>query len=129
MKKSKVKGTDTAMDVLIKLAEGNPGALSVCMQLLTEGKKIDPQAFMGGLGWLLTLDDLGIYGPRIWMLFKDVSKQDLELMLAVLRANQLGMISKHELNHAIDNRGDGIDLDQILINVKERLEHFGDRAK
>ncbi len=42
--------TDTPIDIMKKLSEGNPGALSVLMQLLKDDGKIDPQDIMGGIG-------------------------------------------------------------------------------
>jgi hypothetical protein len=44
----------------------------------------------------MLLDSLGIYGPNVWVIFKDVCEQNHARMLAVLRATQLGMLqAKH----------------------------------
>jgi hypothetical protein len=40
---------------------------------------------------------LGIYGPNVWVIFKDVCEQNHARMLAVLRATQLGMLSSEAL--------------------------------
>ena len=48
-------------------------------------------------------------------------------MLAVLRAYQVGAlagVTREALNHAIDNRGAGIDLDAALVAVMEVLPNF-----
>ena len=63
---------DTAQDVVAKLSEGNPGAMSVCMEIITQGKTIDPDDFMGGMSALLSLDSHGIYGTYIYLLHNDV---------------------------------------------------------
>ena len=123
--RSKIGLNDTVQDTLIKLSEGNPGALSVCMQIMAKGSQIDPDAFGGGLLMLLSLDDLGIYGSRIWMLYKDVCGTDLTDTLGVLRGHQLGFITSGTLNHAIDNRGDGLDIEDVVSKVRERLPDFG----
>jgi hypothetical protein len=34
----------------------------------------------------MLLDSLGIYGPNVWVIFKDVCEQNHARMLAVLRA-------------------------------------------
>jgi len=39
---SRIQGTDTMMDVITKMAEGNPGAISAMGAMLKEGKRIDP---------------------------------------------------------------------------------------
>jgi len=115
---------DTMMDVFHKMSEGNPGALSVCFQLQSETSKIDPDAAMPEVINLLGLDTLGIYGPRIWMLYKDFCKEDIVNVMAVLRAHQLGMLRETEINHAIDNWGEGVDLEDILSKVQEKLPRF-----
>lgn len=114
-------------EVVMALSEGNPGAATVCMMVMKEGRAIDPQAALRGLHVLCDFDEFGIYGPRIWMFYKDVCGQDLAKMLAVLRAHQLGQLAgatEQAINHAIDNRGDGLDLDAIMAAVMERLPKF-----
>ena len=122
---TKLDLNDSIEDIIIKMSEGNPGAISVCMMLYTKGGAIDPDALFGGLGGVLSLDSLGIYGSKIWMLFKDVCKQDLVKTSAMLRAWQLGFVPKATLLHAIDNYGAGIDTDALLAQVQERLPAFG----
>lgn len=114
-------------EVLLALSGGNPGAVTVCMRLLKETPAIDPQDILGGLGNLLALDSYNIWEHRIWMLYKDVCGQDLVKMIAVLRAHQLGQlagVTECALNHAIDNRGEGLDLDAVLKAVQDRLPRF-----
>jgi len=122
---TKLDLNDSVEDIMIKMSEGNPGAISVCMMLYTKGGAIDPDDWLGGLGGVLSLDSLGIYGSKIWMLFKDVCKQDLVKTSAMLRAWQLGFVPKATLLHAIDNYGAGIDTDALLAQVQERLPAFG----
>jgi hypothetical protein len=45
----------------------------------------------------MLLDSLGIYGPNVWVIFKDVCEQNHARMLAVLRATQLDMLSSEAL--------------------------------
>jgi hypothetical protein len=114
-------------DAVIALSEGNPGALTTCMELLKRTSEIDPDAAMGGLGSLLTLDTEGIYGSRIYMLWNDVCNRDISSVLAVLRANQLGQlegVTSAKINHAIDNRGEGLDLEAIMKAVQKELPTF-----
>ena len=123
--KERIELNDTTMDIIQKMSEGNPGALTVVMRMIAEGAAIDPQGFMGGLGAVLSLDTHRIYGARIWMLYKDVCGEDLMKTLAVLRACQLGELTDIEMQHAIDFRGEGIAVDNLVSVVKERLEEFG----
>jgi len=122
---TKIELTDSIEDVVIKMSDGNPGAATVCIQLLTEGAATDPYNWLGGLGVIMSLDTLGLYGPKIWMLFKDVCGEDIVKTIAMLRAWQLGFVSKEKLLHAINSYGDGVDVDGLLEQVKERLPEFG----
>jgi hypothetical protein len=124
MANERIQLTDTAQDAIAKLAGSNPGALSVCCELFKQGAEIDPDAFGGGLAGLLSLDSHNIYGSDIWMLYKDVCDQSLPKMVGVLRAVQLGIESEAKLKHAIQNRGDGIDVAALFDAVCERLPNF-----
>lgn len=58
----------TPVEAATAMAEGNPGAISVIAQLL--GTPM-------GIIALCHLDDAEIYGSNIWVLYKDVCKQDI----------------------------------------------------
>jgi hypothetical protein len=117
---------DTVQSALVKMCDGNPGALRVMMGMLREGKAIDPLGFAGGLGAVLSLDTQGIYGSRIWLLYKDVCGESLVRTLAVLRAVQLGIISDSALGRAVawaDRRNGAcpIDVGALVAKVRARL--------
>jgi hypothetical protein len=120
----KIDLQDSILDVITKMSEGNPGAVTVCLNIIKNGEAIDPDNALGGLGIILSLDTLGLYGPNIWMLFKDVCESDLAQMLAVLRGWQLGMISDIQVRHAVENHGDGLNVADICAKVVERLPRF-----
>jgi len=124
---SRIELTDNLITMMIKLAEGNPGAATACMRLYKEGTDLDPQALAGngGIAALLNLDEFGIYGSRIWGLYKDVCNESSLKTLGVLRAVQLGIITREQLNNVIDNRGAGLDLVEIVKSVKSQLADFG----
>lgn len=58
-----------ANDMLILMAEGNPGAISVLAQLLKEDE---------GILAVFALDDMNIRGTQIWIGFKDYCGTDLK---------------------------------------------------
>jgi len=127
--KPRINLTDNMMSVLTKMAGGNPGAINVLMQIMKEGQQIDPRGALGGLGLVLLLDTFDIYEERIFMLYKDVCKQDIVNMIACLRACQLGMVSEQDLNHSIDRTGKPLVPDELLKKVQEQLPEFGQRAE
>lgn len=116
--------TDDLVSVIIKLSEGNLGAVRVCTELFKEGARIDPDAFGGPLAHLLSLDSYGIYGSRIWMLYKDCCKENLVHVIAALRAIQLGLFPESKLKYAIENSGDGLNPVALFDAVCERLPNF-----
>lgn len=115
---------DNAMTMAMKLSEGNPGAVTVCLKLIENNAVVDPISAWGSFGTLISLDSCGIYSYQIWMLFKDVCNQDIVKVIALMRAWGFGFVSKEDLIHAIDNRGSGINVDDLMEKVLLRLEDF-----
>tara|TARA_R110000796_G_scaffold229663_6_gene347095 strand:+ start:3447 stop:3773 length:327 start_codon:yes stop_codon:yes gene_type:complete len=66
----KISGSDSMMDVICKLSEGNPGATSVLAMIAKEGG--DSAIIM-----MLTLDDMNMRGPQIWLAYKDHCGEDI----------------------------------------------------
>jgi hypothetical protein len=117
---------DNGLTACTKLSKGNPGAVTTIVLLLKHAGDIDKDSALSGMGSLLQLDQLGIYGSRIWMLYSDVCKRSLPKMVALLRAVQLGILDSATLQHGIDNYGKGLDVDGVLVMVKSRLKGFDD---
>lgn len=113
---------DTMMNIAVKMAEGNPGAVTVLVQLIDD--KSDPDSWAGGIGNLLSLDTHGIYGSNIWVMFKNCCNQNILNVVTVLRAVQLGLYTERELWQCIDTRTP-IDCNQLLAKVRKKLTRFG----
>ena len=101
------------------LADGNPGALNVLLQLAETATTTDPDNAFGAAGPMQMLDSLGIYGSSIWVLFKDVCGSDLTRTHAVLRAAQLGL-----LRHADIQEGVTRDTPTKLSDLREKVENI-----
>lgn len=125
--KPRIQITDSLMDMLQKMSGGNPGALTVLMKTIEAGPKIDPQSALGPISALLSLDTLDIYDSKIWILYKDVCGQDMVLMLALLRAVQMGIMSESGLHDFIAYPRETTDARkaELLAAVKEQLVEFG----
>ena len=117
----------TTMQAALAVSGDNPSAISVCGMLIKEAAQIDPDALAGnaGVAMIMNLDEFDIYEHRIWMLYKDVCGESIRDMMAVLRGRQLGIVGDDALQHAIDNRGDMLDVPKILAAVQEELPAFG----
>jgi len=126
--KQKIQLNDTVMDMMVKMSEGNPGALTTCMELIKTKNRVDPDAFMGGIGNILDLDRMGIYGTDIYVLWSDICDRNIAKMITILRASQLGFISDKiiaDASHYQDYSGKGmIDVEDLYKKVKERLPNF-----
>lgn len=121
---------DTLMSSIVKLSDGNPGAASACVELAKVAAAVDPDSAWEAAGPLIALDTHGIYGSRIWMLYKDVCGQDPVKVIAVLRAVQLGLLPEQKMLSVVDGaRGQNeLDIDSILASVQERLPRFAGKA-
>lgn len=127
MSTERIKLGDSTMDVIVKMSEGNPGAMTTLMNLLTPNN-IDPDNIMGGVGVMLSLDTYGIYGTDIYILFNDICDRNLVKMLTVLRATQLGYFNHNTLKdvcHRQDRSGKAlVPIDELYLKVKEFLPNF-----
>ena len=123
------------LDILLSMSDGNPGAAMALSEIVTTGKyeKIDPDALLGGLGIVFTLDEFGIYGSDIWILWKNVCDYSVLNIATIFRAHQLGIIHKSMIINAVeDERNTGrkkigdnpIGFKSLLKTVKEQLPNF-----
>jgi len=127
--KDRINLNMSIMDIVLALSEGNPGALTVCLEGTQKYPSYDPDSALAGLTPLLSLDTNRVYGPNIWVLYKDICGESYLRMFALFRATQLGLINCNVIKNAIaaTNRYErhGLDLDKIVADVKNRLPRFG----
>lgn len=128
---SRIKLSDNTMDIVIKMSEGNPGAISVLYKLLQpKTNLIDPDTVMGRLGNILSLDTLGIYGADIDVLMNDICGNDMVKFITVIRSPQLGFLKEEVLRDACSRRDysgrDMINIEDLYKKVKEQLPRFAD---
>lgn len=119
----KVKLSDSIIDALTEMSEGNPGALTVLAELMKRTGDIDPDILLGGLHYVLMLDDLEIYGPHVWMLFKYVCGHKIEGVITLMRAHQLGLISKMKMMDII-NANQPFDHAPLAAKIRETIPAF-----
>lgn len=130
---SRITLEDTGMEMIMKMSDGNPGALTTMMEIIEKHADIDPQAFMGGIGAIMILDTWEIYGTDIYILFNDKCNRDVRRMLMLMRATQLGLFSHSKLQQMAADQmrevnltdDEWSDLDQ---KVCEQLEDFAKAA-
>lgn len=60
------------VEAITSMVDGNPGATTVCCELM----KNDEFGFIN----ICHLDDMEIYGSDIWLCYKDICGQDIDLL-------------------------------------------------
>ena len=123
----RIQKSMSKVDVIYVMGGENIDSLRALTELTVGAVEIDPDKISGALNSILVLDGLGIYDERIGILYKDVCKCNLAKMIAVLHAYrlfQIAGVTKKSLNHAIENGGEGLDLDAIVEAVKKRIPKF-----
>jgi len=124
---------DDTITIMVKMAKGNPGAVTALIVLFDNTTEIDPDNAFGPFGGIILLDTFGIYGTDIYVLYNDICARQIHLMLAVLRAGQLGIISSSVIKDAAsrqDRTGKTlINAQGLYDKVKEQLPNFDSGRK
>lgn len=94
--KARIELTDTPINAIVKMSEGNPGAMSFMAQALKEPENL--------ILIILPLDTLEIYGSKIYMLWNDACDRDIKKVKRVIERWRTGELTKEEI-HTNLNRG------------------------
>ena len=78
---------DDAKSALVKICEGNPGAINACCCMIKEGASVYP--YVDGWKYIILLDTLEIYGSDIYVLWSDICQRDTQKMIAALRVAKI----------------------------------------
>jgi len=100
---SKIGLKDSGKDIVVKMSEGNPGAMTVIMECIKQGAEIDPESAMEGFGPILLLDSYEIYGSNIYIIWNDICNRNLRDFIMLLRCVQMGLLSINELKEQMGN--------------------------
>ena len=88
MGNEKITGDMNIMDMMMVMSEGNPGALTVLMQMMQNPTSIFD---------VLLLDSLDIRGSKIWMLYSDSCGKNTGKFNRTLMALRCGAYSQEEI--------------------------------
>jgi hypothetical protein len=75
---------DSIEDNIVSLSDGNPGAVTVLTQIVQNDP--DPREIFN------TLDDMNIYGSRIWLGYKDYCGEDIGNFIDCVVAQEEDMV-------------------------------------
>ena len=108
----KIKITDTMYDIIIKLSEGNPGALSFLFEIIKYYG--NDQANL--IADFLIIDNMRLYGSYLYMLWNDCCNRDVKKSLEVIKGYRLGHIKDSDIKERIINVGYGMPFDDLIEN-------------
>ncbi len=120
---SRLKLLDNPLEVIIKMSDGNLGAITFFTNLFKQEKYIDPDSLFGVMSPIFALDRYKIYGHNIWILYKDCCGEKIENVIAVLRVVQLGLKSEVWLLEHIKAQK-ALACDEIMRLVQSKLPAF-----
>ena len=127
----RIKLNDNLIDVVMKMSDGNPGAINVLMQLMQPDIAIiDPENLLGSMGVILMLDSIGIYGTDIYVLMNDICENNMVKFVTVIKSVQLGLLNENVVKDAASRQDysgkDMIDIDKLHQEVKKQIPTFQD---
>lgn len=91
---------DTNKDIVVKLSEGNPGAMTcICGILKKAENNIDV------VKYLLVFDSLEIYGAKLYMLWNDCCDRDFDKLFKIIDFLVEGRYTKEKILEHINYEG------------------------
>ena len=81
-------------EMLMTMAEGNPGALTCMMSML----QTDPMALLD----ILYFDSMGIYGSKIYMLWNDCCGRDMSKFKETIKYLRSGAVSEEKIHENLN---------------------------
>ena len=84
--------TDSKMDMIVKMSQGNNGAITAIVALMSQTPQIDPDSAFSEIGPILMFDEYRIYGLDIYILWNDKCNKDCRKVNLLVRAVQLGFL-------------------------------------
>ena len=82
-------------DAILMLSGGDEDAIRVCVEVTESVLFVDPECVArpdGPLAPLYCLDDLGIRDSNIYLFYKEVCREHVGYMMALLRGVLLGLV-------------------------------------
>lgn len=83
MTREAIGNDDSMVAIAIKMAEGNPGAISVIRMILSAQPEMSG---FQGIMVLLDLDDMNIRGSQIWVAYKDFACENIKTLIDAVQA-------------------------------------------
>jgi len=102
--------TDSKMDMIVKISQGNPGAMTAIMNLMKETPMIDSDSIFSEMGPILMFDEYEIYGTDIYILWNDKCQKDCRKVNLLIRATQLGFLPESRIQELAEDQTSSINV-------------------
>ena len=123
----RIKETSTIQEGIAAMSDGNPGALTAMMEIMTSDH-IHPDNVLGGYSAIMRLDTWEIYGTDIYVFWSDICGKDTTKMMAVIRACQMGYFNPVILKDACSRQDysgkDLVPVEALYEKIKFALPNF-----
>lgn len=114
---SKIQLTDSTMEILYKMSEGNPGAISILTKLLS--KETTQELVDSIMNVILPLDTLGVYGSKLYMLWVDACDNNTDKVKKVIELWRTGKLTREEIHENL-NQHYAKPFDQVEVFFKKK---------
>lgn len=104
---SRLEIFETTAQNFINFAGGNPGALTLLLELQ---KAVQDKIAL----YLITLDRMELYEDKLYMLWNDCCKRDISKVIKVLDYYEKGIINQIDIDERIKNVGYGKNFDDLI---------------
>lgn len=120
----RIEFDDDFKTIILKLSDGNPGAITALAKVSSEYVKIDPQSANADFSPLFDMDYLGFYGSDIWILFKNICGEDVLKFIVLMRSIQMGLLDGTKVQEAVENEVGDFDFVELLAKLQNKLNKF-----
>ena len=124
--KNKLTLDMTGRESIVLMCDGNPGALNVLLELVDKNAIVDTDSVLGFMTTMCGMDESGIYGSDIWILYKDICGSDVVMLMALFRGKQMGLIREEDILHDMRcaTHMRKLDIQDVYDRVVEVLPNF-----
>lgn len=95
-------------EMIMNVSEGNPGAMSCLIYLINKNAK--------NIEALKMFDDMGIYGSKIYMIWNDSCKRDIDKFEKTIQLIKEGIITKEIIEEKASQGYLELDIEKYLSN-------------
>ena len=120
----KISLRDTVYSAIDKISDNNDKAKEILRECIRIYKNVDPASLYKDFTLLINCDAYGVYGDRLVRLFQNSCSSNYKHFIGVMRAVQLKIISREELNTMIDGNSENVYFCLPFDTLQQRVPAF-----